>query len=157
MKVIVDANIVFSGILNTNGKIGDLILNSEGYLEFISAKYMFYEVEKYYSKIQDITGKSLHDIQKIHLKISQKMKSISEDHIPTEIWEKSYQIMQDIDPKDTPYFAYSEFLNIKIWTGDKALTKGLLQKGYDTTVTTDFLYNYRERLFFEKRKPFSAK
>ena len=27
MKIIVDANIVFSGILNSNGKIGDLLMN----------------------------------------------------------------------------------------------------------------------------------
>jgi|GEM_PF-2861411 len=26
MKIIVDANVVFSGILNTNGKIGDLLI-----------------------------------------------------------------------------------------------------------------------------------
>jgi predicted nucleic acid-binding protein len=29
VKIIVDTNIIFSGLLNTNGSIGDLILNSE--------------------------------------------------------------------------------------------------------------------------------
>lgn len=36
MKVIVDANIVFSALLNTNGKIGDLLLNSNNLIEFIA-------------------------------------------------------------------------------------------------------------------------
>lgn len=34
VKIIVDANIVFSGILNSNGKIGDLLINSRKYFEF---------------------------------------------------------------------------------------------------------------------------
>jgi len=29
VKIIVDANIIFSGILNSNGKIGDLLINSK--------------------------------------------------------------------------------------------------------------------------------
>lgn len=34
MKIIIDANIVFSAILNTNGKIGNLILNPPQNLTF---------------------------------------------------------------------------------------------------------------------------
>jgi len=29
MRIIVDANIVFSGILNSEGKIGDLLINGD--------------------------------------------------------------------------------------------------------------------------------
>lgn len=57
VKVIVDANILFSGLLNTNGKIGDLILNSDNTLNFIAAEYMLAEVENYFPKIEKITGK----------------------------------------------------------------------------------------------------
>ena len=34
MKVAVDTNIVFSAILNTNSKIGDILMNSESIFEF---------------------------------------------------------------------------------------------------------------------------
>jgi predicted nucleic acid-binding protein len=40
MKVVIDANIVFSGILNTNGKIGDLLFNSYRDLEFIAPDFL---------------------------------------------------------------------------------------------------------------------
>ena len=69
MKIIVDANIIFSDILNTNGKIGDLLLNSEGFIEFISAKYMFAEIKKYYPKIQKLTGHPLTKIEIVHYKL----------------------------------------------------------------------------------------
>ena len=40
MKVIVDANVVFSGLLNTKGKIGDLLVNSHGLLDFIVPDFL---------------------------------------------------------------------------------------------------------------------
>ena len=36
MKIVVDTNIFFSAILNTNGKIGDLLLNSDDVFQFYS-------------------------------------------------------------------------------------------------------------------------
>jgi len=36
MKIVVDANIIFSGILNSNGKIGDLLINSGKFFSFIT-------------------------------------------------------------------------------------------------------------------------
>ncbi len=146
MKVIVDANIVFSGILNTNGKIGDLLLNSEGLIEFISARYMFDELIKYYPKIQNLTGKTFNDVGRIHYKLTKTMKNISENQVPKEIWRETYNIMKDIDPKDTPYLALSKYLQSKIWTGDKALKKGLLKKGLDCVVTTDELFKLRDSM-----------
>lgn len=38
MRFIVDANIVFSAILNTNGKIGDILINGEMRFDFIAIK-----------------------------------------------------------------------------------------------------------------------
>jgi len=36
VRIIVDANIVFSAILNTNSKIADLLPNSKGIFDFIA-------------------------------------------------------------------------------------------------------------------------
>jgi len=40
-RFVVDTNIVFSGILNTNSSIGDLLLNSEPFLKFYPARRSF--------------------------------------------------------------------------------------------------------------------
>jgi len=134
MRVIVDANILFSAILNTNGKIGDLLLNSEGFIEFVSLRYMINEVTRYHIKIREITGLSKSVIEKIQDKILKRITFISEDQISEESWMKADNIVKNIDPKDAPYVAFSVFLGIKIWTGDKILRKGLLDKGYDSTI-----------------------
>jgi predicted nucleic acid-binding protein len=146
MKVIVDANIVFSAILNTDGRIGDLLLNSGGLVNFVSPRYMSSEVKKYFSKIQFLSGKSLEEIERIYFKIQKVITHISEEQVPQEIWIKADEILKDIDPKDTPYLAFAKFLEVKIWTGDKALKTGLSKKGFDCTITTAELYNYRNKL-----------
>ena len=35
VKIVVDANIVFSGILNTNSKIADILMNSFSFFDFL--------------------------------------------------------------------------------------------------------------------------
>ncbi|MCF8370969.1 MAG: hypothetical protein K9H64_05055 [Bacteroidales bacterium] len=149
MKIIVDVNIAFSAILNTSGKIGDLLLNSEGIIDFIAPDYMVYEVLKYHNKIQLITGKSLYEVERIHFRIFQKILLLGEEQISIGNWRKANEIVEDIDPKDTPYIAYSIEFGLKIWTGDKLLRKGLLEKGYDFTLTTDELLNIRNKLEYK--------
>jgi predicted nucleic acid-binding protein len=51
MKFVVDTNIVFSAVLNTDGKIGDLIMNSHGVLEFYSYDAFRSELKKHLPKL----------------------------------------------------------------------------------------------------------
>ena len=62
MKVIVDANIVFSGILNTQGKIGDLLINSRNYLTLIAPDFLRLEICKNYSRLTSISGLNLEQV-----------------------------------------------------------------------------------------------
>jgi predicted nucleic acid-binding protein len=56
VKIIVDANIVFSGILNSHGKIGDLLINSKNHFNFIAPEFLRYEIKDKYAKLQLISG-----------------------------------------------------------------------------------------------------
>lgn len=47
MRIIVDANIVFSAILNTNGKIGDILINGGKRFEFIAPDFLRYEIKSH--------------------------------------------------------------------------------------------------------------
>ena len=46
-KIIIDTNIIFSCLLNSQGTIGDLIFNSEEIFEFYSNQYMRLEIYKH--------------------------------------------------------------------------------------------------------------
>lgn len=144
MRVIVDANIVFSAILNTNSKIADLLLNSKGTFDFIAPDYLQTELRKYHSKIARISKLTIGEIERIENKVTKPIIFMSGIHIPESKWISAEKIVMDIDPKDTPYLAFSLFYKCKIWSGDKALSKGLTNKGFKKVISTEELFELRE-------------
>ena len=63
VKIIIDTNVIFSGLLNTDGTIGDLLFNSDGVFEFYSCSYMRHEIEKHWEKLKSISKLSDSDLQ----------------------------------------------------------------------------------------------
>lgn len=144
MRFIVDANIVFSGILNTNGKIGDLLINSKQYFTFIAPDFLRSEIRYHYSKLIEISGLAMEEIQEAEFQIYRDIIFISEEQIKVAHWMTAETLVADVDPKDVHYIAYSKHFHCKIWSGDKALIKGLEKKGFANFITTDALYQLRE-------------
>ena len=69
MRFIVDANMVFSGILNTNGKIGDLLINSKTYFDFIAPDFLRTEIRKHYPKLVKISSLTVNQIQEAEFQL----------------------------------------------------------------------------------------
>lgn len=144
MRIIVDANIVFSAILNTNSKIADLLLNSKGTFDFIAPDYLKIELHKYHSKISKLSNLAISEIELIENKVTKPITFMSGIYIPENKWISAENIVLDIDSKDTPYLAFSLFYKCKIWSGDKALRKGLEFKGFKNIISTEELFELRE-------------
>ncbi len=145
MRIIVDANIVFSAILNTNGKIGDLLINSGKYVEFIAPDFLRVEIKKHYTRLVKISGLTLDQIQEAEFQIYKGIKFISDEQINITSWINAEKLVSDIDPKDTLYIAYSKHFRCKIWSGDKVLIKGLAKKGFKNFIITDDLFKLIEQ------------
>jgi len=145
MRVIVDANIVFSGILNTNGKIGDLLINSKKLFNFIAPDFLRREIKKHYPRLSKISGLTIAEIQESEFQLYKDIIFISEEQIKTSTWLASEELVADIDPKDIHYIAYSKHFRCKIWSGDKELITGLAKKGFNNFITTNELYEIRSK------------
>ncbi|MEI6050408.1 MAG: PIN domain-containing protein [Bacteroidota bacterium] len=144
MRIIVDANIVFSAILNTNSKIADLLLNSKGIFDFIAPDYLQTELYKYHTKISKISKLTNSEVEIVENKVTKPVIFMSGIHIPERNWISAENMVVDIDSKDTPYVAFSLFYKCKIWSGDKTLRKGLENKGFKNIISTDELFAIRE-------------
>lgn len=46
MKIVVDTNIIFSTLFNSNSTIGDLLFNADKHFEFYSCSNMRFEIQK---------------------------------------------------------------------------------------------------------------
>lgn len=70
VKIIVDANIVFSGILKTDGKIGDLLINSKTHFDFIAPDFLRVEIQKQYTRLTKISGMTLDNVREAEFLVS---------------------------------------------------------------------------------------
>lgn len=143
MNIVVDANIVFSGILNVNGKIGDLLINSQNYFDFIAPGFLREEISKHYPRLCKVAGKTMEQIREMEFQICKHLTFISEEQIDESVWFAAEELVADIDPKDAHYVACSKQYNCKIWSGDKRLIDGLAKKGFSSFISLDELFLFR--------------
>ncbi len=144
MRVVVDTNIVFSAILNSNGLIGELLFNSGQQFDFYSSEFMIHELTKYKSKLQGLTKISA---ERIDISIQQVLKNIdliSSEAISLVYWKRAHELAADVDEDDTPFIATAISLEASIWTGDKKLITGLRAKGFHDIYATDELFELRK-------------
>ena len=88
-KIIVDTNIIFSCLLNSDGTIGDLIFNSEYIFEFYSNQYMRFEIRKHWNKLKKISKLTDLELENVYDKMLKKLTFINEELIPQSDWKKA--------------------------------------------------------------------
>ena len=143
MKIVVDTNIIFSTLLNSNSTIGDLLFNSDKHFEFYSCSYMRYEIQKHWERLKKISKLSDEQLQVSYTQVLSKLKFINEEIIPVETWLASEQITKGIDIDDTDFVALTKFLKATLWTGDKVLYNGLKRLEFKKLLNTTELLALR--------------
>ncbi len=146
MKIVVDTNIIFSTLLNSNAAIGNLLFNSDKHFQFYSSSYMRYEIQKHWERLKKISKLSDGQLQISYLQVLSKIKFINEEIIPTEIWLDAEEITKDVNINDIDFVALTMFLKATLWTGDKVLYNELQRINFNKTVNTaelTFLRNTR--------------
>jgi predicted nucleic acid-binding protein len=146
MKIVVDSNIVFSAILNSQGKIAQLIINGSKYFSFFSVNLLKEEILNHKDKLLSISGLTENQFESAFSHIASRIKFVDGILISDQDLDKATILTQDIDENDILFVALTNHLGAKLWTGDKKLSTGLKKKKYFRTLTTNELYD----LFIEK-------
>jgi predicted nucleic acid-binding protein len=144
MKIVVDSNIIFSTLLNSNGTIGDLLFNSDKHFEFYSCSYMQHEIQKHWERLKKISKLSDKQLEISYRQVLSKLNFINEAIIPAETWLAAEQITKGIDIDDTDFVALTKFLRASLWTGDKVLYNQLKKLHFKKILSTTELYELRE-------------
>jgi putative PIN family toxin of toxin-antitoxin system len=139
MKVVVDTNILFSAILNSQSWIGQVLLKSDKSVKFFSPKYLQTEIFNHIEKIEKITKLPKNEIIELIEILYTRIHFLSEEFIPKEILFMAEELTADVDYDDAVFVALSIHLRAKLWTGDKKLMAALLQKGFNRFITLDKL------------------
>jgi len=145
VTIIVDANIVFSAILNTKGQFGDLLINSGSQFRFLAPDFLRQEIRKHHRRLASLSGMTLAQVQEAEFNVCHDISFISEEQIRLSAWRSALRLVSDVDPSDAVYIAMSRHFRCRLWSGDKQLIRGLTKKGFDAFISTKELLELRAR------------
>lgn len=140
MKIVVDTNIIFSTLLNSNSTVGEILFTSDKNFEFYSCNYMRFEIQKHWERLKKISKLSDGQLQTSYNQLLSKLKFINEEIIPAKIWLSAEEITKEIDIDDTDFVALTKFLKATLWTGDKVLYNGLKKSSFKKVLNTTDLF-----------------
>jgi predicted nucleic acid-binding protein len=139
MKIVVDSNIVFSAILNTKSRIGQLIITGSKYFDFYTVGLLKEEIIEHKDKIINITGFTEIQFEEIYQSIINRIRFVDDILLTEHDIKKAIDLVSGIDNDDSMFLALNNHLTANLWTGDKRLITGLKKKGYTRIITTDEL------------------
>lgn len=125
MKIVVDSNIVFSSILNTQSKLGQLLINGARFFDFYSIGLLKDEIIEHKDKIKKLSGFTELQFQQTYQLISNKIQFIDDILLSDKDISKAVELVKDIDDNDLLFVALNNHLHSVLWTGDKKLANGL--------------------------------
>ena len=147
MKIVVDTNIVFSAILNTQSRIGQLLINGSKYFEFYTVGLLHDEIFAHKDKILNLSKYSQDQFNEVLEIISNRIVFIDDILLNDNDFKEAVELVSDIDPNDALFVALTNHLMANLWTGDKRLIIGLKKKGFSRILTTDEIYE----IFLDKQ------
>ena len=125
MKIVADTNIIISAIISDKGKIGEILLNKPKSLEFLSPDFLLQELDNHKEKVKSLTGFSEQEYLYVKFLLNRDIEFIGQNAIKPIHWEKSLEMLKNIDEKETEFLALCMEHNCFLWTGDKKLINGL--------------------------------
>jgi predicted nucleic acid-binding protein len=140
MKIIVDTNVIFSAILSSSGKIGQILIYGRQQFEFYAPNLVKVEIKRHRDKMIQLGELTDSDFEDNRDDIFSCITFISEEQIPYEYWQDAIPLVRDIDMDDIAFVVLAEYLDAQLWTGDKKLLKGLINMGFTKGITTDEVY-----------------
>ena len=136
MDLVLDSNIVISGLITPNGTISKLILKDLNRSRLICPDFLFEEVISKFDKIKKITKLGDEQLKEMIFRFIKSIDFIDNNLIEFKYQKQAYNLVKDIDKKDLLFVALSLQTGYKLWTGDKKLLIGLSDKGFTKIINT---------------------
>jgi predicted nucleic acid-binding protein len=139
MRLIVDTNIVFSGILNSESNISKILVHSSRKFEFHSPEFLKHEIGTHRSKLRKYLKLETSELDELIELTTSHIRFINESLIPEKYWTVASRLLATVNPMDAPFVALSAYLKATLWTGDKGLIRLLRTNTKIKVVTTSEL------------------
>lgn len=139
MKLVVDANIVFSALLSVRSEASRLIAATWPPMELHAPEALKVEIALHREKLLRLSKLSKADMAIVEDRVFERITIVPHESIEAHHWERAFDLVKGIDERDDQYVALALHLGQPLWTGDKKLVNGLRRKGFKLLVTSDEL------------------
>jgi len=146
VKLVVDTNIVFSAVLNSNSRIARILIAGKRHFEFHSCAFLHTELLRHRLKLKALTGLSDKEMVEVIDKTTANIRFVDEATLSAWLILDTERVLARSDLKDVPFVALARKERAKLWTGDKALVRGLHASHPKLTITTLQLWERMELL-----------
>lgn len=136
MKLVVDTNIVFSAVLHSNSRIARVLIAGKRHFQFHSCAFLHAELLKHRPKLRTLTGLSSADLDEVIAVTTMNIEFVDEAVLSRRLVLDTERLLAATDPKDVPFVALARKLRARLWTGDKALARGLVREHSRLVITT---------------------
>ena len=120
MKLVVDANVVFSALVSKGVAFSVFFLNSlVKKFEFIAPEYLWVEIEKRKNKILEYSGFSEEELDEVINFLKKEIEIIPDSEF-LDLLPEAEKFIKGHE-KDSPYLALALAFNCGIFSGDKRL------------------------------------
>ena len=99
MRIVVDTNIAFSAILNTNSQFARIILHPKSRSHFYSTDLLSIEIEEHKDKLKRLSGYTDFDLNKSISLITSKIRFIDIKLIPSNVLINSEKLKMQLKKK----------------------------------------------------------
>lgn len=130
-RVVVDTSIVFRAFLSRDSPIWRH-LRADQETEFHAPTYLRHEIDRHWDRVRRLTKMEEGDLDEARGELLSRMTLVDIEDISTDDRERAFDLCRDVDLDDTPFVALALHLQASLWTGDEALKKGILPKGFTT-------------------------
>ncbi len=130
MRIVIDANILFSAIIK-DSHTRKLLVNENLY--FLAPEYLLEEVAEHKLEIKEKSGLSSQQVERLLHGFLELIELVGSARF-RQFMEKA--LSASPDPEDTPYLALCLCENIPLWSNDARLKKQSIVQVYSTAELT---------------------
>lgn len=128
-RIVVDANILFSALLRPQSPFTRRIIQREQ--TFFVCESAIVSLFKHKERIVSLSQLPEEDVVRQFYILLRHVTVSKEGLIEQAVRKEAVRLCRDVDLDDTPHVALTISLDGLLWTGDKALKRGLRKQGFD--------------------------
>jgi len=126
--VVVDTNVIFSALLRADSPFARILGNADR--TFFVCESILVELFHHKERIQRFSRLGEDEVLVVLHQLLRRVHIYREDAFPARHVATARELCRDVDLADAPVVALALTLDAWLWTGDRALRRGLEQRGF---------------------------